>query len=935
MTVAQLFLSGVSAEFGNLREPLRRDLSRADVSVAVQEDFAAGGATTLEKLDDYLSICDGVVHLVGDMTGAFAQPPSVAAIRKRYPDLGDRFPALAPFLADHGPGLPYTQWEAWLALYHGRRVIVCAPAADAPRDPRYAPDDTQRRLQRDHLARLAAIERHVEIRFADAARLAIEVLRSPLGDLVRHGGATRGNLPLRPNLYFSGRDALMRALAATLGPPPPAGRAAAVCVLSGLGGVGKSRLALEFAWAQAREHSALLFAAAADADALDRSLAALASPGVLDLPEHQSREQDERIGAVLRWLATHPGWLLIADNVDSEEAAAAVESRLAPLSGGQVLVTSRLGPERWGGSAALLRVDELDPADAAAFLLERTAGRRRPRDDDDDIALQLAGELGGLPLALEQAGAHVGLLRLTLHDYLQQWNHSRDRLLGWFDGRVMGYPRSVAATWQTSVARLSAPALRLLQRLSWLAPAAVPESLLAVRGIEPDPVADAGLAALAELAALSLVRRDDLQPRFGVHRLVQEVTRSGLAEPLRIELLAESLLWIDAAFQGDPWDVRSWPVLDPLLPHAEAVAGAADREGLGPAAAPLIDQAGRLVHAKALHERAEPLLRRALTLDEDYRGADDPEVATRLNNLAELLKDTNRPAEAEPLLRRALAIGEARLGAGHPKVATLLSNLAGLLLAANRLAEAEPLLRRALSVSEAALGAQHADVAIRLTNLAQLLKRRSRLADAEPLMRRALAIGEAQAGPDHPVVATRLSNLAQLLQVSQRPNEAEPLMRRALAIDEASFGAQHPTVAIDLSNLGALLLAADRPAEAEPLMRRALAIDEACFGTGHPSVGRDLGNLGELLRLTARAGEAEPLARRALQIAESSHGPDHPEVATSLNNLALLLLDTGRAAEAVPLLQRAHRVALAALGPDHPDTRAIGAHLAGLRPGEA
>lgn len=932
MSVANLFLSAVSAEFGPYREALRRDLTRADVSVAVQEDFAAGGATTLDKLDDYLKACDAVVHLVGDMTGELAQPPSVAAIRGRHPDLGLRFPVLAPFLAEGGPGLPYTQWEAWLALCHGRRLIVCAPAAQAPRDPRYAPDEAQRRAQQEHLGRLATIERFVEFRFDDAARLAIEVLRSPLGDLVRRGAAAPGNLPLRPNLYFTGRDAQMHALARALGAAPAtAGTAATVCVLSGLGGVGKSRLALEFAWAHARGRSALLFVAAADAATLDRSLAALAAPRVLGLAAHQAREQDERIDAVLDWLARHPGWLMIADNVDSEEAAAALETRLAPLTGGQVLVTSRLGPERWGGSVKLLPVDELDPANAAAFLLERSAGRRRPRDDDDAIAGRLAAELGGLPLALEQAGAYVCLLRLTLHDYLQQWLRSRDTLLAWFDARVMGYPRSVAATWQTSVARLSPPALRLLQRLAWLAPDPVPESLLAVRCLAQDPVADAGMAALAELASYSLVRRDDALPRFSIHRLVQEVTRSGLDDSLRIELPAEALLWLDTAFVGDPWDVRNWPVLEPLLPHAESVAWAADRAGLSPLAVPLLNQTGLLLHAKALYGRAESTLRRALAIDEARPDAQDESVARRLNNLAELLKETNRPAEAEPLLRRAVAITERSLGPVHKNLATLLGNLAGLLLTAHRLAEAEPLMRRALTVAEQAFGPQHPDVALRLGNLAQLLKRLHRPDEAEPLMRRALAMGEAELGPDHPAVATRLNNLALLLADTGRPAEAEPLLRRALAIDEAVVGAQHPRIALDLNNLAALLLNAGRPGEAEPLQRRALAIDEACFGSQHPNVARNLNNLAELLRATQRVAEAEPLFRRALAIDEASVGPEHPDTVHCLNNLALLLRDTKRLAEARELMQRAERAAAAVLGPGHPDTLAIARNLAALR----
>jgi tetratricopeptide (TPR) repeat protein len=927
MAVANLFVSAVSAEFANYREALRRDLTRTNVSVAVQDDFVASGTETLDKLDDYLRTCDAVIHIVGDMTGAVAMAPSVAVIRARYSDMGQRFPAVAPFLASGGPGLPYTQWEAWLALYHRRHLIICAPEASAPRHERYRADDAERNAQREHLARLASIERFVEIRFADAASLAIEVLRSSVADLVRRGGAAPRNLPQRPSPFFTGRDALMDALAHALGAPPRDGSdSATLCVLSGMGGVGKSRLALEFAWAHARDYAALLFLDASDGDALRRSLAGLVAPQVLDLPEHHDPEQEAQVGAVLRWLDAHPGWLLIADNVDSEGAAAAVEPRLAPLVGGHVLVTSRLGKDRWGGSVDVRPVLELDRADAAAFLLKRTEGHRRPRDDDVERAGAIAGELQGLPLALEQAGAYIAKFKLTLEGYLQQWMQNRDKLLGWFDPRVTGYPRSADATWQTSVAQLSPPAMRLLQRLAWLAPEPVPESLLAAGSADGDIVPADGLDALAELASLSLVRRDDVEPQFAIHGLVQEVTRAGMHGSRRCEVLAEALAWMNEAFVDDTQDVRNWPRLDPLLPHAEAVASWADKEGASGPISRLMSQAALLLIVKAMHAQAEPLMRRALANDEASLGPDHPDVAIDLNNLAHLLSDTNRIAEAEPLMRRALAIDEASFGPEDTNVARELNNLGSLLKATNRFAEAEPLMRRALAIDEAGFGAESPAVARDLNNLAQLLQATNRLAEAEPLMRRALAIDETGFGPESPAVARDLGNLALLLQATNRLAEAEPLMRRALAIDETSFGPEHPEVATDLNNLASLLEATDRSAEPETLMRRALAIDESSFGPEHPNVAIDLNNLAMRMRRNRLAG-AEPLMRRALAIDEASFGPESPAVARDLSNLALLLEDSNRLAEAEPLMRRALAIDEASFGPEHPD---VARHLNNL-----
>ena len=103
MATVKIFLSTVSSEFRSYRDALRHDLDRHNVTVKVQEDFITTGTETLDMLDSYVQECDAVIHLVGDMIGALAQAPSVAAIRKRYPDFAKGLPFLSPFLEPHGP----------------------------------------------------------------------------------------------------------------------------------------------------------------------------------------------------------------------------------------------------------------------------------------------------------------------------------------------------------------------------------------------------------------------------------------------------------------------------------------------------------------------------------------------------------------------------------------------------------------------------------------------------------------------------------------------------------------------------------------------------------------------------------------------------------------------------------------------------------------
>src|SRR3954447_23480610 len=173
----KIFLSTVSDEFRAYRDQLRSDLTRPNVEVKVQEDFKDSGTGTLDNLDRYIASCDAVVHLVGDMTGADAKPVSVQAIRGKYPDLADKLPPLGIAL-DEGAGISYTQWEAWLALYHGKVLLIAKADDDAPRGPKYVSTDALRAAQQAHLERLREVERYPGSTFNSPDQLASYILSS-------------------------------------------------------------------------------------------------------------------------------------------------------------------------------------------------------------------------------------------------------------------------------------------------------------------------------------------------------------------------------------------------------------------------------------------------------------------------------------------------------------------------------------------------------------------------------------------------------------------------------------------------------------------------------------------------------------------------------------------------------------------------------------
>ncbi len=178
-----VFLSTVSDEFRAYRDQLVHDLTRHNVAVKVQEDFKDLGGDTLDKLDVYIAHCDAVVHLLGDMCGATADERQQQALLGKHADLQRKLPPLGEALKN-GVCLPYTQWEAWLALFHGKSLLIAKAKAVAPRGPRYAADDVTRAAQADHLKKLKAFHRFPGSEFGSPDELAKQIAYTAILDLL-------------------------------------------------------------------------------------------------------------------------------------------------------------------------------------------------------------------------------------------------------------------------------------------------------------------------------------------------------------------------------------------------------------------------------------------------------------------------------------------------------------------------------------------------------------------------------------------------------------------------------------------------------------------------------------------------------------------------------------------------------------------------------
>jgi tetratricopeptide (TPR) repeat protein len=286
--------------------------------------------------------------------------------------------------------------------------------------------------------------------------------------------------------------------------------------------------------------------------------------------------------------------------------------------------------------------------------------------------------------------------------------------------------------------------------------------------------------------------------------------------------------------------------------------------------------------------------------------------------------------EAEPWFKQCLEVTRRRLGEEHPDVATSLNNLAALYNSQGRYKEAEPLHLKALDLRKRLLGDNDPLVATSLNNLAALYRSQGRYKEAEALFLQALDLRKRLLGDNDPLVATSLNNLAGLYKSQGRYTEAEPLYLEALDLRKRLLGDNDPLVAQSLNNLASLYESQGRYTEAEPLYLEALDLYKRLFRDNHPLVATSLNNLAQLYKYQGRYKEAEPLYLEALDLYKRLLRDNHPDLATSLNNLAYLYKSQGRYKEAEPLFLQALAIAEQALGENHPTTVRIRENLESL-----
>ncbi len=610
------------------------------------------------------------------------------------------------------------------------------------------------------------------------------------------------NIPYPRNPFFTGREDLLLQLHNQLASGQTTALSQSPQAISGLGGIGKTQLATEYAYRYSQDYDAVFWARADTQDALIASYNTIAT--LLNLPERNAEKQDITIAAVKTWLQKHSKWLLILDNADDLDL---LPPFLPPTAGGHILLTTRAWDMK--RLATRLEVKTLPDEQGATLLLQRAnllskeSTFAQASAKYRQLAIKLSQELGGLPLALDQAGAYMEATGISLEEYLHLYQTHRPTLLEDRRSLVEDHPDSVATTWSLSFERIeqkNSTAAALLQFCAYLAPDAIPKSIIIEGAPHLGPILESLATnplllpqAVETLRTYSLIDRDPQAQTLSLHRLVQAAVRDRLSAESELEWKQRTILAVNAACPNVR-DPKQWNVYEQWLPHALVCAPWIEQEQVSSLeAAHLLNEAVYHLNNCARYREAEPLYEQALKIKRKMLGEEHPDTARSLNNLALLYVRQGKHGEAEPLYEQALKIKRKMLGEEHPDTAAILNNLAVVYKDQKRYKEAELFLKQALEVNRKVFGEEHPSIASSLNNLAELYEGQGRYREAEPLYEQSLEISRKVSGEEHPDTARSLNGLALLYIRQGRYEEAEPFLKQTLAICEQWLGTEDPT----------------------------------------------------------------------------------------------------------------------------------------------
>ncbi|KAJ4298214.1 hypothetical protein N0V90_006113 [Kalmusia sp. IMI 367209] len=662
-------------------------------------------------------------------------------------------------------------------------------------------------------------------------------------------------VPFRRDDDFVFRDSLdgIRLICAR-----PAGCAALV----GLGGVGKSQVAIEYAY-QVRDKSPdtwVFWVHAGTRARFEEGYRRIAEATKMD---GWNDPKADVLRLVRSWLCDESNgrWLMVIDNADdasvffpvtsqrrtvtnSDQQADVLSDFLPQSPNGSILITSRSQDVAYrltGKYASIIEVRPMNKDDAL-ILLQKKLGSIA----NEDEAVELIRTLDSMPLALTQAAAFIKQRapRMTILRYMSEIQRSdldRGRLLkkDVGDSRRDGQAsNSIIATWQISfeyIRKQTPTAAQLLSLMSLFDRQGIPESLLRDRyagnGDEDADFDDD----IYMLTSFSLIEMSANGQEFEMHRLVQFSTKKWLELSNELEPWKTTYVTLmDESFPKGQYE--NWPTCQALFPHAEAAFNSQpkDAQALETWASVLFKAAWYATEI-GQYRKAYEMDSSAFQVRESVLGAEHPDTLNSINSLGLVLHRQGRYKEAEAMHQRGLEVKKRLFGTGHPDTLISMSNLARTYMDQGRWADAEALEVQVLEISKTKLGADHPDTLVSMSNLSTTYRNQGRWADAEALDVQVVEISKIKLGADHLDTLVYMSNLASTYRTQGRWADAEALDVQVVEISKTKLGAEHPDTLVYMSNLAATHWNQGRWADAEALDVQVLEIRKIKLGADHPS----------------------------------------------------------------------------------------------------
>lgn len=718
----------------------------------------------------------------------------------------------------------------------------------------------------------------------------IEAVRPVEGVTVPPG---LGNVPAVPRT-FVGREEDLEVLHGTL----IEDRSVVVRALHGMGGVGKSTFAARYA-RQYRDHYQMVWWIVSDTE--ETVSAGLADLAVALQPELGGLPAQALTLRAKAWLACHSGWLLICDNAPGP----GVLGDLAAVAGdGRMIITSRLAHGWHTLGADTVHLDVLGEAASLELLLSfAPAGQ----DDGWPDAAGLVAHLGGLPLAIEQAGAYLQETGLTPEAYLRLLREQPARL---HDSTAEGSAgrATIAQVWKTTLDTIGVRSPLpgdLLAILAWLGPEPVPRTVFRAL-TEPKPVYrrrrpwerrdrdgwSTTRALCDPLDVEEALGRLDAYNMIGltseyvtVHRLVQDVTRTAEGEAPGIARDRAAIL-LEHAFPANPSLPEARTEVRALLPHITTLVSRTPEEAEGLALPFLLWHTSVFLGEQGDVLRAVALLDRALESARRLYGAVHPVTLYVRDALGVACQDAGELGDAIALLKANLADRKARHGRNDPLTFESRRHLAHAYQAADDHAQATVLFERLLADRERLLGPHDPLTLQSRHDLANAHYRAGDQATSIPLFEQALAACEAVLGPAHGHTLAVRNNLALACSRNGDEERAAALLRRNLEEREQELGTDHPDTLLARFNLADVLARLGDEDGALAMLEAVVEDSERVLDDLHPDRLANREGLADAYLIAKDYEKAVPLLEKLLEDRERALGPDHPSTLDVRSDLA-------------------------------------------------